>query len=185
MIKLSAKHVSSSIPNLSSVQPLIASGQSTIPTTCTVCEHNPVSAGDCKPHKSLRTTIRVFLRTAEKKREALRAKDTVKETPPATPSTPTVPAAVAAIEPSNATAAVENAREIAASTEEPAAEAIQTENVSETPTENNGQEPVLSEDQMDVPQQSIEVGFVLIMSCLFANSQKRKSLLVKNVQPMP
>ena len=60
-------------------------GQSTLPSTCPVCEHSPVASEDCKPHKSLRTTIKVFLRTEEKKREALRLKE-AKETPPDTPA---------------------------------------------------------------------------------------------------
>jgi len=55
--------------------------QSTLPASCPVCEHSPLSAEDCKPHKSLRTTIKVFLRTEEKKRETNRPKDT----PPVTP----------------------------------------------------------------------------------------------------
>jgi len=58
--------------------------QSSLPSSCPVCEHSPLSAEDCNPNKSLRTTIKVFLRTAEKKREALRSKE-VKETTPATP----------------------------------------------------------------------------------------------------
>lgn len=41
---------------------------------CPVCEHSPVSASDCTVYKSLRTTIRVFLKTEEKKREAARPK---------------------------------------------------------------------------------------------------------------
>ena len=48
-------------------------GHSRLPAECPVCEHSPISADDCKPNKSLRTTIKVFLRTAEKKRE--QAKD--------------------------------------------------------------------------------------------------------------
>ena len=43
-----------------------------------------MSAEDCNPNKSLRTTIKVFLRTAEKKREALKAKE-AKESEPPTP----------------------------------------------------------------------------------------------------
>jgi hypothetical protein len=43
-----------------------------------------LSAEDCNPNKSLRTTIRVFLRTAEKKREASRPKED-KVSEPATP----------------------------------------------------------------------------------------------------
>ncbi|KAK0630603.1 hypothetical protein B0T17DRAFT_460539, partial [Bombardia bombarda] len=63
---------------------------STLPASCPVCEHSPLSADDCKPHKSLRTTIRVFLRTEEKKRESKAPKD---ESPAATPVEPS-PAAV-------------------------------------------------------------------------------------------
>ncbi|KAK8026850.1 hypothetical protein PG991_003906 [Apiospora marii] len=58
--------------------------QSTLPSSCPVCEHSPVSGTDCTIYKSLRTTIRVFLKTEEKKREASRPK-TITPTP-ATPS---------------------------------------------------------------------------------------------------
>lgn len=49
-------------------------GQATLPSSCPVCEHTPVSGADCTPFKSLRTTIRVFLKTEEKRREATRPK---------------------------------------------------------------------------------------------------------------
>lgn len=68
--------------------------QSRLPASCPVCEHSPLSADDCKPHKSLRTTIKVFLRTEEKKRESNRPKDTPPVTPidahPAPPALPVV-----------------------------------------------------------------------------------------------
>ncbi|KAI5868064.1 hypothetical protein GGS23DRAFT_543843 [Durotheca rogersii] len=57
--------------------------QSTLPSACPVCEHSPVSGSDCTVYKSLRTTIRVFLKTEEKKREAARPK-----TNGSTPTTP-------------------------------------------------------------------------------------------------
>ncbi|KAJ8120344.1 hypothetical protein ONZ43_g2924 [Nemania bipapillata] len=41
--------------------------QATLPSSCPVCEHTPVSGADCTVYKSLRTTIRVFLKTEEKK----------------------------------------------------------------------------------------------------------------------
>jgi len=63
---------------------------STLPASCPVCEHSPLSADDCKPHKALRTTIKVFLRTEEKKRESSRPKD-------ATPVTPVEPSPVSAV----------------------------------------------------------------------------------------
>ncbi|KAI1144053.1 hypothetical protein F5Y05DRAFT_363476 [Hypoxylon sp. FL0543] len=57
--------------------------QSTLSSVCPVCEHSPVSASDCTIYKSLRTTIRVFLKTEEKKREGVRPK-----TNGSTPATP-------------------------------------------------------------------------------------------------
>lgn len=59
---------------------LISSGQATLPDSCPVCEHNPVSPDLCKPNKALRTTLKAFLRTEEKKRE--------KDRPAATPAPP-------------------------------------------------------------------------------------------------
>jgi hypothetical protein len=75
--KLSAKPVRISLYPKYASRYLTTSniGHSTLPSTCPVCEHSPVAAADCKPNKSLRTTIKVFLRTEEKKREALRLKD--------------------------------------------------------------------------------------------------------------
>ncbi|KAI0128434.1 pre-mRNA-splicing factor 38B [Xylariales sp. AK1849] len=61
--------------------------QSTLPSSCPVCEHSPVSGDDCTMYKSLRTTIRVFLKTEEKKREAARPK--VNASAPPTPVEPT------------------------------------------------------------------------------------------------
>lgn len=49
-------------------------GQATLPPSCPVCEHTPVSGADCTVYKSLRTTIRVFLKTEEKRRETMRPK---------------------------------------------------------------------------------------------------------------
>ena len=48
---------------------------------------------DCTPHKSLRTTIKVFLRTEEKKRGALLAK-AAKKTPPEAPVEDAPPAQI-------------------------------------------------------------------------------------------
>jgi hypothetical protein len=74
-ISLYAKAVSRPVQYLSSPSfalydgILTSVGQSTLPASCPVCEHNPLSAEDCKPNKPLRTTITVFLRTEKKKRE--------------------------------------------------------------------------------------------------------------------
>ncbi|KLJ08793.1 hypothetical protein EMPG_15761 [Blastomyces silverae] len=54
--------------------------QASLPESCPVCAHTPLSADLCKPNKALRTTLKAFLRTEEKKRE--------KDRPPA-PQAPT------------------------------------------------------------------------------------------------
>jgi hypothetical protein len=64
-------------------------GQSNLPASCPVCEHSPLSAEDCNPNKSLRTTIKVFLRTAEKKKEAAKAKEAESQAGSETPVEPT------------------------------------------------------------------------------------------------
>lgn len=56
-------------------------GQASLSDTCPVCTHTPVSPDLCKPNKALRTTLKAFLRTEEKKREKDR-----QSTAPPTPS---------------------------------------------------------------------------------------------------
>jgi hypothetical protein len=75
-------------------QAICESCQSALPASCPVCEHSPLSADDCKPHKALRTTIKVFLRTEEKKRESNRPKDVA-----TTPITPVDPSPISATAP--------------------------------------------------------------------------------------
>jgi len=121
-------------------------GQSTLPSSCPVCEHNPVAGEDCKPNKSLRTTIKVFLRTAEKKLEALRLKDE-KNTPPDTPVLPEPT-------PVEQTPNVEETQtEPPATTEVKAEEEPSAEAVDET-LHNAVQ---ITQAEQDIPQQSIEV----------------------------
>ena len=64
-------------------------GKSSLPESCPVCAHSPISATDCKPNKSLRLTVKAFLKSEEKKRDKERATSTVSA--PATPVTPAVP----------------------------------------------------------------------------------------------
>ncbi|KAJ5129930.1 uncharacterized protein N7515_005969 [Penicillium bovifimosum] len=56
--------------------------QASLSETCPVCTHTPVSPDLCKPNKALRTTLKAFLRTEEKKRE----KDRQSAAPSATPA---------------------------------------------------------------------------------------------------
>lgn len=82
----------------------ISLGQSSLPDTCLVCAHTPLSADLCKPNKALRTTLKAFLRTEEKKREKERPSATPvapSETPQpsATPATPVADASTESIKP--------------------------------------------------------------------------------------
>ena len=49
------------------------SGQSSLPNSCPVCAHSPISADDCKPNKNLRLTVKAFIKSEEKKREKEKA----------------------------------------------------------------------------------------------------------------
>ncbi|ESZ92976.1 hypothetical protein SBOR_6642 [Sclerotinia borealis F-4128] len=128
---------------------------STLSSSCPVCEHTPVASEDCKPHKSLRTTIKVFLRTEEKKRMDALAKQS-KETPPATPvdvlSTPIQSNVLAGLV-DDTPKALEDA---------PSASDVKTYVESAKPAEENGAsaETGASElaqaEEHDVPQPSIE-----------------------------
>jgi len=55
------------------VELTLPTGQTTLPDTCPVCMHSPLSADDCKPNKSLRLTVKAFLKNEEKKRDKMRA----------------------------------------------------------------------------------------------------------------
>ncbi|KAJ5935076.1 hypothetical protein N7466_004623 [Penicillium verhagenii] len=67
-------------------QSICESCQSALVDTCPVCAHTPVSPDLCKPNKALRTTLKAYLRTEEKKRE--------KDRLAAAASTPTIPTPV-------------------------------------------------------------------------------------------
>ncbi|KAG9241818.1 pre-mRNA-splicing factor 38B [Calycina marina] len=135
-------------------QAICARCHSTLATTCPVCEHSPISAADCKPNKSLRTTIKVFLRTEEKKREAARLKEAKKETPPQTPVDP-----ILEPEKSEVKSEVKTDVQPDIKTGEPVADDSnagpvleQTEAQHDTPKEKD----IPSEADQDVPHPSIE-----------------------------
>lgn len=66
----------------------LALGQASLSNTCPVCTHTPVAPDLCKPNKALRTTLKAFLRTEEKKRE--RDRQSVATPANATPADPNV-----------------------------------------------------------------------------------------------
>lgn len=134
---------------------MIFIGQSTLPSSCPVCEHTPVAAEDCKPNKSLRTTIKVFLRTEEKKREAIRLKEE-KNSPPVAlvvqaPVETPAPVEQIAVEPSKEEITTEDKIEETPDLEHEAF----TQNEEALPKTEDTADP--AEGDQDVPQQSIEV----------------------------
>lgn len=93
----------------------VPTGQASLPETCPVCAHTPISPDLCKPNKALRTTLKAFLRTEEKKRE--------KERQSATPATPATTNGATTADGTPAqleTPAVPSAAEVPASEEIPA-----------------------------------------------------------------
>jgi hypothetical protein len=126
-----------------------------LPSTCPVCEHTPIAAEDCKPNKSLRTTIKVFLRTEEKKREALRLKD-LKNSPAATPITPVTP-----VEPAIPATSSELVSSSAPEVKDEALEVVTNEQETTSQADDKlgaiAEENLSPEAQKDIPQPSIEV----------------------------
>ena len=112
---------------------------------------------DCTPHKSLRTTIKVFLRTEEKKRGTLLAK-AAKETLPETPVEEAPPAQI------SKAAQPESTEDVGTTTigqEETTApeNAANTSGVHENNLESNDSVQFIlnNQDLQDIPQKSIEV----------------------------
>ena len=60
-----------------------SAGQTSLPETCPVCAHSPLTAEDCKPNKALRLTVKAFLKNEEKKRDKGRSDEVTAR--PATP----------------------------------------------------------------------------------------------------
>lgn len=121
----------------------ISLGQSNLPASCPICEHSPLSAEDCNPNKSLRTTIKVFLRTAEKKREAAKAKEAKERDPEPKSQTPIEPTPAPESAPDLKTAEGAAPTETA-SADEPAHES----NVDTQPTEETTHEQAPHTEQV-------------------------------------
>lgn len=72
---------------------LIYLGQSTLPDTCPVCTHAPLDGSTCNPNKSLRLTIKAFLKSEERKRSKSKISVSTKDTASiGTTSVPPTPA---------------------------------------------------------------------------------------------
>jgi cell wall-associated NlpC family hydrolase len=72
-------------------------GQASLPDTCPVCAHTPISSDLCKPNKALRTTLKAFLRTEEKKREKERQERQERQEAQPAPSDTAAPAEEASV----------------------------------------------------------------------------------------
>ncbi len=104
----------------------------------------------------MRTTIKVFLRTEEKKREALRLKEEKNSPPVIEPPTPVETPASVSVSVEEPAAPASNDSE---ATEEFKAEVppvAQLDDATQKPDAADLEQP--AEDQQDVPQPSIEVG---------------------------
>lgn len=87
VILVRGKALSLSLPCRTMVN-FLALGQASLSNTCPVCTHTPVAPDLCKPNKALRTTLKAFLRTEEKKRE--RDRQSVATPSNATPADPNI-----------------------------------------------------------------------------------------------
>ncbi|KAI0383017.1 hypothetical protein F5Y04DRAFT_251657 [Hypomontagnella monticulosa] len=122
--------------------------QSSLSSACPVCEHSPVSASDCSIYKSLRTTIRVFLKTEEKKREAAK--------PKTNGSTPTTPAQDAPTPtPAQTRTPVEQTPGDTAPAKQNAAEP-QGADSAQPPTVTESEDPTTTEPKSDVDSHTKE-----------------------------
>lgn len=147
-------------------------GQASLPDTCPVCAHTPLSSDLCKPNKALRTTLKAFLRTEEKKREKDRQSATPATAPasgdgtpaPEQPAAEPVPDAAAATIAPGEQAAVEEKPEVASSVEAPLEEQQPTE---PRPVEA-GEEPLPDANpELAAEPHPQVISFHLIFRCLF------------------
>ena len=121
----------------------LPSGQSSLPESCPVCEHNPVSPDLCKPNKALRTTLKAFLRTEEKKRE--------KDRPSTIPAVTTAPPAP--------NVPVETQGELAIPATESADTAVSAKNIPAEPAAAVAAEnPSVDENEVLPEAPSVQVG---------------------------
>lgn len=135
---------------------LIETGQAGVPESCPVCEHSPVTPDDCTPYKGLRTTIKVFLRTEEKKRGALLAK-AAKETPPDTPIEAAPSAAIPEVAQEQPTENVPVPSAILGQDDTPAPAPEAESNIKEEIPADKALAIIPSHDAQDIPHESIEV----------------------------
>ncbi|KAI9726613.1 MAG: hypothetical protein M1828_000980 [Chrysothrix sp. TS-e1954] len=83
-------------------QNICGSCHSTLPSSCPICDHEPLVAADCKQNKNLRLTVRAYLKSEEKKRDKVKQAEAPTPAPkPATPLpvTPIVAESAAAASP--------------------------------------------------------------------------------------
>lgn len=161
---------------------MMSLGQASLPDTCPVCAHTPLSSDLCKPNKALRTTLKAFLRTEEKKREKDRQSATPaapaeaapvdgtpapSEQPAATPA-PHIPAAAAPEE----QAPVEEQPKVAPAAEVPPEEYPAADS---QPVEA-GEEPVSGANaEVTEEAQSQVVGAIFLSHLSYADASNRTS----------
>lgn len=141
-----------------------------------------MSAADCKPNKSLRTTIKVFLRTEEKKRETARNKE-AQESVLATPVVDVPPTPV------EAPAAAETKAEAPGPAETPVVEETPLPATTPGPEDDikdasgDGQVDTAKEEQ-DVPHATIEVRCSINSVVYHNNLFLRRSQPIRNLSKL-
>ena len=148
-------------------------GQASLPDTCPVCAHTPLSSDLCKPNKALRTTLKAFLRTEEKKREKDRQSATPATAPASGDGTPApseqpvaepVPDAAAATNAPGDQAAIEEKPEVAPSVEVP----LEEQQAAESRPVEAGEEPLPDANpELAAEPHTQVISFPLIFICFF------------------
>lgn len=128
--------------------------QSSLPQACPICLHEPVKGEDCRPNRTLRMTIKAFLKKLMTEREKAQKKQAVEHasiTPAAVQSAPGEQPSSAA--PGITTAAQSNFQNGAPQ----GSQEVGSKQLSTDPTKpSTASETLPTEAQKDVPQPSIE-----------------------------
>ncbi|KAL8855979.1 MAG: hypothetical protein Q9178_007429 [Gyalolechia marmorata] len=135
-------------------QSICESCQSSLPQACPICLHEPVKAEDCRPNKTLRMTIKAFLKKVATEREKAQKKQSFDKTGATKEPTPAESSGRPPTLALDAISATRIDRENdAAPTSQEALDIPPSADNSKPST--NG-ETLPTEAQMDVPQPSIE-----------------------------
>ncbi|KAL8826551.1 MAG: hypothetical protein Q9170_007356 [Blastenia crenularia] len=148
--------------------------QSSLPQACPICLHEPVKAEDCRPNKTLRMTIKAFLKKLMTEREKIQKKQAAEK----------AAATQAALQPSeHSERPPSTAHDTAATTQptrdadvvQPAQKASSIPPIADSAKPSQGTNTMPTEAQKDVPQPSIEVRISLPPSSILCAYDRQTS----------